>query len=97
MRRPLDRLLPLLVILGLPTALGAQTTTLDEGSFRFFLAGREIGTETFNIRQSGTGDDAVIIAQGSVVVDTAGAPQEVRAVLRVEGPSLRPDRRAALP
>lgn len=90
MRRPLDRLLPLLVILGLPTALGAQTTTLDEGSFRFFLAGREIGTETFNIRQSGTGDDAVIIAQGSVVVDTAGAPQEVRAVLRVEGPSLRP-------
>ena len=76
MRRPLDRLLPLLVILGLPTALGAQTTTLDEGSFRFFLAGREIGTETFNIRQSGTGDDAVIIAQGSVVVDTAGAPQD---------------------
>lgn len=92
MRRPLDRLLPLLAIvaLGVPTALGAQTTTLDEGSFRFFLDGRAIGTETFNIRQSGTGDDAVIIAQGSVVVDTAGGPQEVRAVLRVEGPSLRP-------
>ncbi len=32
----------------------------------------------------------MIIAQGTVVLDTAGTPEEVRSVLRVEGPTLRP-------
>ncbi|HEX7117331.1 MAG TPA: hypothetical protein VF212_00990 [Longimicrobiales bacterium] len=94
MRHPLDRHL-VFPILGLllfaaPRALDGQTTTLDEGSFRLLVDGAEVGTESFTIRQSGTGDDAVIIAQGTVVLDTAGSPEEVRAVLRVEGPSLRP-------
>lgn len=92
MRRPIERLLACLALclLGGPVALFAQTTTLDEGSFRLYIAGRPIGTENFAIRQSGTGDDAIIIAQGSIAVDTAGAPQEVRTILRVEGASLRP-------
>ncbi len=92
MRRPLERLLVLLALclLGGATALAAQTTTLDEGSFRLYLAGRTIGTESFYIRQSGTGDDAVIIAQGSIAVDTAAAPQAIQTILRVEGSSLRP-------
>ena len=32
-------------------ALEAQTTTLDEGSFRISINGKEVGTETFSIRQ----------------------------------------------
>ncbi|HEX6940718.1 MAG TPA: hypothetical protein VF158_14980 [Longimicrobiales bacterium] len=94
MQHPISRRLPhpilALVLLAAPTSLDAQTTTLDEGAFRLILAGREVGTESFTIRQSGTGDDAVIIAQGTVVLDTADAPEELRAVLRVEGASFRP-------
>ena len=39
-----------------PLALRAQTATLDEGSFRLLVDGREVGTETFSIRKSGEGD-----------------------------------------
>ena len=40
------------------TTLKAQTVTLDEGSFRLRVGGQEVGTETFNIRQNGTGETA---------------------------------------
>lgn len=50
----------------------AQTTTLDEGAFRILVNGREVATETFSIRQTGTGPGAIIIAQGRVALDGAG-------------------------
>src|SRR5512138_500707 len=51
-----------------PLSARAQTSTLDEGAFRLMVDGREVGTETFSIRQSGEGDRAVVIAQGRVVL-----------------------------
>ncbi|HUF49413.1 MAG TPA: hypothetical protein VMN60_01185 [Longimicrobiales bacterium] len=50
-------------------ALQAQTVTLDEGTFRVLVGGREVGLETFSIRQSGTGADAFVIVQGKVVLE----------------------------
>lgn len=71
-------------------AASAQTTSLDEGSFVLLLDGQEVGTETFSIRQSGTGADAVIIARGTVTIDTANVVEEIRSTLRAVGTSMRP-------
>src|SRR5262245_10023447 len=71
------------------TAVGAQTVTLDEGSFKLRVGGQEVGTETFNIRQNGTGESAVVIAVGKVVIDTARGSQEINAQLRMKGPKLQ--------
>ena len=68
----------------------ARTVTLDEGSFRLSIAGKEVGTETFSIRQSGAGEGAVIIAVGRVVLDGSGRAQELSSELQVGGRSLRP-------
>jgi len=67
----------------------AQTVRIDEGTFRILLGGREVGTETFAIRQNGTGADAVIIAQGRVALDQNGA-SEVVASVQLAGAGLRP-------
>lgn len=68
----------------------AQTITLDEGSFRISIGGKEVGTETFSIRQNGAGDGAVIIAVGRVVLDAEKGQQEVNSELQVAGKALRP-------
>lgn len=65
----------------------AQTTVVDEGSFRLSVRGTPVGTETFAIRRSGTGDAATHIAQGRIVLDSG---DQTRALLQVEGPGLRP-------
>jgi hypothetical protein len=82
------------VAAGLAVAMAAmpaagQTIQLDEGTFRILVAGREVGVETFSIRQNGEGADAVIIAQGRVVLDGA-AGSEVIANVQVAGARLRP-------
>lgn len=63
----------------------AQTVRLDEGSFRILVGGREVGTETFSLRQNGTGPDAVVIAQGRVVLDA----NETTANVQLSGTGLR--------
>ena len=68
----------------------AQTVTLDEGSFRISVGGKEVGTEVFSIRQNGSGPNAVIIAVGRVVLDGDKGPQELSSELQVAGGSLRP-------
>lgn len=77
-------------LLAFPSVLAAQTTTLDEGTFHISVAGKEIGSETFSIRQNGTGDGAVIVATGRVVIDAERGPQEVSSELQVGGRTLRP-------
>lgn len=72
------------------TPAAAQTVQLDEGTFRILVSGREVGMETFSIRQNGTGADAVIIAQGRVVLDGAGGSDEVLANVQLSGAGLRP-------
>lgn len=71
----------------LPAA--AQTVTLDEGTFRLLVGGREVGTETFSIRQNGSGADAVIIARGRVVVNSDPGARELTSSLQLAG-TLRP-------
>jgi hypothetical protein len=71
----------------LPAA--AQTVRIEEGTFRILLGGREVGMETFSIRQNGTGADAVIIAQGRVVLEQNGG-SEVVANVQLAGAGLRP-------
>ncbi|MBI4410234.1 MAG: hypothetical protein HY561_11030 [Gemmatimonadetes bacterium] len=68
----------------------AQTITLDEGEFRLTVAGREVGSETFTIRQNGTGMNAIIIAQGRVNAAPTEGAQELSASLEVAGATLRP-------
>jgi hypothetical protein len=67
----------------------AQTVRLDEGTFRVLVAGREVGMETFSIRQNGAGADAVIIAQGRVVLEQNGG-SELVANVQLTGAGLRP-------
>jgi hypothetical protein len=70
------------------SAAEAQTTAIDEGVFRVFIDGREVGTETFTIRQNGTGAGAIIIAHGRTVVEPAD--EQVTASLELAGAALRP-------
>jgi hypothetical protein len=67
-----------------------QGTLIDEGSFRVLVGGQEVGTETFSIRQTGTGNDAVLLARGRVVLDSQRGAQEIAATLQVAGAALRP-------
>lgn len=73
------------VALAAPAA--AQTTVIDEGTFRLSVRGMPVGTETFTIRRSGTGATAATVAQGRVLLDTG---EQTRALLQVEGAALRP-------
>jgi hypothetical protein len=79
--------LALAATLGGALVVHAQTTVLDEGSFRLSVRGSAVGTETFTIRQSGTGATASIVAQGRITLDTG---DQTRALLQVDGPGLRP-------
>jgi hypothetical protein len=79
-----------MVMAGAGTPALAQTVTLDEGSFRISVGGKEVGTEVFSIRQNGSGENAVIIAVGRVVLDSDKGPQELSSELQVAGSSLRP-------
>lgn len=72
------------------TAAAAQTVTLDEGTFRILVGGREVGVETFQIRQNGSGADAVVIAQGRVVLEAGTGGNEYTANVQLAGGGLRP-------
>lgn len=79
-----------LLLTGLAGAeASAQAVTIDEGTFRILSGGREIGTETFTIRRSGTDDAAVTVAQGRVTM-SGGQPIELSTTLEISGPALRP-------
>ena len=56
---------------------------LDRGSFRLTLAGQEVGTESFSIRQDGSGPGAVTVAQATVALDTGRVEQQLTSWLRV--------------
>lgn len=65
----------------------AQTTVIDEGSFRISVRGSTIGTETFTIRRSGSGANAATVAQGRVILGTG---EQTRTVIQLRGDELRP-------
>jgi hypothetical protein len=78
-----------LALTGLGSGDLAGQAILDEGTFRLSRDGREIGTETFTIRQTGSGAEAVVIAQGRTVY-REGPEREVITGLQVTGGTLRP-------
>jgi hypothetical protein len=91
---PRQTLMRALLLVLLPAAAGgslhAQTQTLDEGTFRILVDDSEVGMETFAIRQSGSGADAVVIANGRIVLDAGRGGQEVQSNVQLAGGSLRP-------
>ncbi len=66
-----------------PASAAAQAAILDRGSFRLTLGGQEVGTESFTIRQDGTGPSAITIAQATVALDTGKVSQELTSWLRL--------------
>jgi hypothetical protein len=68
----------------------AQGTSIDEGTFRLLVNGQEVGTETFTIRQTGSGADAIVTARGRVALDGQAGAQQLAATLQLAGPALRP-------
>jgi hypothetical protein len=85
--RRIDRIVRGLICLlaAVPGLARAQNITIDEGVFRLVVNGREVGSETFAIGQTGTAADAQIFARSRVTLaegtDTA---------LVQYGPALRP-------
>ena len=78
------RLLTLLLLLpgaALPASLRAQSVLVDEGTFALTLGGKPAGTETFQIRRSGLGSDAIAIAQGHVTLEESGKTIELTPIL----------------
>jgi hypothetical protein len=63
----------------------AQTTVIDEGSFRIAIRGSAIGTETFTIRRSGRSANATTVAQSRIVLDTG---EQTRTVVQLRGSPL---------
>lgn len=60
-----------------------QTASPDEGTFRVFLADREVGSEVFSIRRSGTGQSVLTIAEGRLQIPGGEEPVEIRSLLEV--------------
>ena len=59
-----------------------QNVVVDEGKFRLFDRGREIGTDTFTIRRVGQGADARVIANSVIELDLPAGHQQVKPLLR---------------
>lgn len=74
-----------LALLAAAPAAAAQTAANDEGSFRVFLQGREIGTEEFQIRQTGAGAGTETVATGSVRLRMPDGTLELTPRLRTTG------------
>ncbi len=73
----------------LVAAAAQAQTTVDEGTFRLVVEGREVATETFSIRQTGADANAVVIASGRILY-REGPQSEMVSRLQVSGPALRP-------
>ncbi len=63
----------------------AQAVLLDEGSFVVEIGGRAIGTESFRIRRSGFGDNAQVIAQGTLEIAGDAGRQTIQSALGTVG------------
>jgi hypothetical protein len=84
--RMLAFLVPLLGLgLLLPSGAPAQSVTVDEGTFRILVDGREVGTERFAIRRSGSGADAQIIATAEIQMEVPEGRVDLRPALQASG------------
>jgi len=76
-----------IVALGLvvPERAVAQSVTLDEGTFGISVDGREVGTETFAIRRSGSGAEAQVIATAEIRMEVPEGRLDLRPALQASG------------
>jgi hypothetical protein len=73
------------LLLVIPTTAGAQSVTVDEGVFRITIGGEVVGTESFSIRRTGSGDDVQVIATAEIQIDLADGPTDMRPALHAMG------------
>jgi hypothetical protein len=78
----LSRTLPGILLFALALPIRAQNVVVDEGTFRIFDHGRDVGTETFTIRRVGQGTDTHLIANGVIELDLPGGHQQIKPLLR---------------
>jgi hypothetical protein len=78
----LSRTLPGILLFALALPVRAQNVVVDEGTFRIFDHGRDVGAETFTIRRVGQGTDTHVIANGVIELDLPGGHQQVKPLLR---------------
>ncbi len=90
MRRRIVAPLTLGIVLAFGPLPARAQGVLDRGTFRLTLGGQEVGSESFTIRQDGTGPAAVTVAQGTVALDTGKVAQELTSWLRVSAAAARP-------
>lgn len=72
-------------ILTTAASLPAQAGAGDAGTFRITVDGREVGTDTFTIRRSGAGTNAVTTATGRVRLQLIGRAVDLVPDLQVAG------------
>jgi len=72
-------------VLGLPAGLAAQAGAADEGTFRVTVDGRQVGTEEFTIRQTGSGAAIELAANGTVRLNLPTGTLELDSRLRASG------------
>lgn len=85
----MQRILSLLtfVAVGFLPALpaAAQEGSIDEGVFRILVDGSEVGTESFSIRRTGSGESEQIIATAEIRMDVPEGRLDLRPALQVSG------------
>ena len=81
-------LLPALLSLAAP--LAAQGGSVDQGTFRIYVEGHEVGSEEFTITQSGTGGAAVTLATGRVDLRLPTGSLRLQPRLRAQGVAADP-------
>ena len=69
----------------LPTNGVAQTVTLDEGTFTLYRGSSQVGTESFAIRRSGSGADAVVVANATVEMELPDGMRTLAPALEATG------------
>lgn len=72
-----------------PSGLPAQEVTLDEGTFTIYEGSTEVGTETFSIRQSGSGAELRVVAGARIHIVAGSQPRDVQTTLELRGPEGR--------
>lgn len=63
------RVIAVAAALGLAGPLGAQVTTIDEGSFTLFIGAERVGREEFSIRRVPDGGRSVLLLQSTTALD----------------------------
>lgn len=69
---------------------GAQITVLDRGRFEVSVNGRTVGSETFSIRQMGTGTETRVIAAGQIRTMRSGGASTMDILMELTGTGWMP-------